>query len=57
MKAEDVIKNLSGFIWHELERIQPEDYIEPCDEHLFSETILGPMNELEKALYTIRENL
>lgn len=57
MNAEDIINNLSGFIWNELKKIQPEDYIEPCDERLFSETILGSMNELEKALFTIRENL
>lgn len=54
MKAAEILKSLNGFIWEAIYKIEPEYYVEPDTEPGFIEAVLGPMTELEKALFSIK---
>lgn len=57
MDAAEIIKSLNGFLWEAIYKSEPDDYIEPSTEVNLSDIVLGPMTELEKALFSIRNSL
>ncbi len=57
MKAAKIFRDLSGYLWESIKDISPDDFIEPSDPVKNSEQILGPMIDLEKALYSIHEDI
>jgi len=57
MDIAEIIKSFNGFIWEAIYAIKPENYIESDAEPNIAETILGPMTELEQALFTIKASL
>lgn len=57
MEASDIFKGLSGFLWEAICKIKADEYIKPTKPINCIDTILGPMTELEKALFSIRTSL
>jgi len=57
MDVMKIIQSLNGFLWEAIYEIKSENYIESDAEPSIAETILGPMTELEQALFTIKASL
>ena len=57
MDVTEIIQSFNGFLWEAIYEIKPDDYIEPEPEIGIAEVVLGPMTELEKALFSIRNSL
>lgn len=57
MDMMEIIQSLNGFLWESIFKIQPNEYIEPETEVGLTDVVLGPMTELEKALFSIRNSL
>jgi hypothetical protein len=57
MNAADVLRSLDGFLWEAVTLMPPEFFAEPFYPIDKMDTVLGPMSELEKALFTIQEDL
>ncbi len=57
MEAIEIIKSLNGFLWEAIYQMKLEDCIESDFEPSVVEVVMGPMTELEKALFTIKASL
>lgn len=53
MKNNDILGGLNGFIWETLFQMNPSSFIEPAEIPVFGSSYLGPMSELEKAIFSI----
>lgn len=57
MKAEEIIKHFSGFLWEAIYEIEPDYYVKPDIKPTITEVVLGPMNDLEKVLFSVKFSL
>lgn len=57
MDATEITQSFNGFLWEAIYEIKPEDYVESDFEPSIAEVVMGPMTELEKALFTIKASL
>ena len=57
MEKSNLVFNLKGPLWSLISDVNPEDYLEPMDPISFTEIPLGPMSDVAKATFTVREQL
>jgi hypothetical protein len=57
MKLKNLLSGLDGFIWEAIKGVTPDLFLEPYEEILPIDEVLGPMTDLEKSILAVEDGV